>query len=52
MTVRTFAFALSLLGLVFLIIGVLNAHPALFVGIALILLSGILIWTRNRRPGE
>ncbi|WP_372614399.1 hypothetical protein [Halomonas sp.] len=52
MTVRTFAFALLLLGFVFVIVGVLKAHPALFVGIVLIVLSGILLWTRNRRPGE
>jgi hypothetical protein len=52
MTVRTFAFALSLLGLVFLIVGIMKAHPALFVGVVLIVLSGILMWTRNRRPGE
>lgn len=35
MTVHTFAFALALLGLVFLIVGVMNAQPELFVGIAL-----------------
>ncbi len=52
MTVRTFAFALLLLGIVFVIVGVLNTPPALFVGIALIVLSGVLVWTRNRRPGE
>lgn len=51
MNVRTFAIVLLLLGLVFLIVGVLNAHPALFVGLALIVLSGILMWTRDRRPG-
>lgn len=51
MTVRTFAFVLFLLGLVFLIVGILQAHPAFFVGIVLIVLSGILVLTRNRRPG-
>lgn len=51
MNVRTFAIILLLLGLVFLTVGALNAHPTLFVGLALIVLSGILMWTSKRRPG-
>ncbi|WP_163558249.1 hypothetical protein [Halomonas sp. NO4] len=47
MTVRTFAFALMALGLALLLVGWQTVSPAGFVGVALIALGAILLWTRR-----
>lgn len=47
MTVRTLAFALLALGVVLLLLGWQATSPAGFVGVALIALGAILLWTRR-----
>ncbi len=47
MTVRTFALALELLGVLLIVIGWQGASPVGFVGPALMLLGGILLFTRR-----
>lgn len=51
MNVRTFSLTLLLLGLVLVVVGWLNTNPVAFVGVALMVLSGVLLATRNRRAG-
>lgn len=48
MNVRTFALALLLLGLVLVVFGWLTTNPAAFVGLTLIVLGVILLWTRRQ----
>ncbi|MCH4564375.1 MULTISPECIES: hypothetical protein [Halomonas] len=48
MNVRTFAFALLLLGLVLVVFGWLTTNPAALVGLTLIALGVILLWTRRQ----
>lgn len=52
MNVRIFSLALLLLGLVLVVVGWLNTSPLAFVGVALIVLSGVLLATRKRRTGH
>lgn len=47
MTVRTFVLALELLGVLLIVIGWRGASPVGFVGPALMLLGGILLFTRR-----
>ncbi|MDI5935358.1 hypothetical protein [Halomonas kalidii] len=48
MNVRTFALALLLLGLVLVVVGWLTTNPVAFVGLTLIVLGVILLWTRRQ----
>ncbi|WP_163577623.1 hypothetical protein [Halomonas faecis] len=47
MTVRTFAIALMVLGPVLMIVGWQTTSPGGFVGIVLVVLGAILLWTRR-----